>query len=320
MNYTEYFKKIDDEIKKADSIVILRHESPDPDAIGSQVGLREIIRATYPEKTVYLLGEMPSSLTYIGEMDEITQEQFDASLIIVLDCANTPRIDCPFEVDPSKVIKIDHHPDRDVYGAISFVDTNSSSTSEILCRFAFGEKSTWKVSKEAANALYAGIVGDTGRFLYPATTAVTFAMVSKLLEFDVDISGIAYHMITNPVSVSRLAGYIYQNMEISENGVAATILSQKDLEHFGIEEDQTHGVISLPSTVEGIHCWALFVEQPDGSYRVNLRSKGPIVNVIAQNHGGGGHPLASGAIVQTLEEVNEIVGELNESSKEYLSK
>ena len=72
----------------------MRHESPDPDAIGSQVGLKEKLSvATYPEKTVYLLGEMPSSLTYIGEMDEITQEQFDASLIIVLDCANTPRID-----------------------------------------------------------------------------------------------------------------------------------------------------------------------------------------------------------------------------------
>ena len=302
MNYTESFKAIDAEIKKADSIVILRHESPDPDAIGSQVGLKEIIRATYPEKTVYLLGEMPKSLTYI-----------------VLDCANTPRIDCPFEVDPSKVIKIDHHPDRDVYGAISFVDIDSSSTSEILCRFAFDEESTWKVSNEAANALYAGIVGDTGRFLYPATTAITFAMVSKLLELDVDISGIAYHMITNPVSVSRLAGYIYQNMEISENGVAATILTQKHLKEYGIEEEETHGVISLPSTVEGIHCWALFVEQPDGSYRVNLRSKGPIVNVIAQNHGGGGHPLASGAIVQTLEEVNEIVEELNESAKAFLS-
>lgn len=320
MNYTEFFKKIDAEIKKADSIVILRHESPDPDAIGSQVGLREIIRATYPEKTVYLLGEMPSSLNYIGEMDEITQEQFDASLVIVLDCANTPRIDCPFEVDPSKVIKIDHHPDRDVYGAISFVDTDSSSTSEMLCRFAFDAESTWTMSKEAANALYAGIVGDTGRFLYPSTTTITFSMVSKLLEFDVDISGIAYQMITNPVSVSRLAGYIYQNMEISDNGVAATVLTQKHLKTYGIEEDQTHGVISLPSTVEGIHCWGLFVEQPDGTYRVNLRSKGPIVNTIAQNHGGGGHPLASGAVVSTLDEVQQIVSELNDSAKEFLNK
>ena len=87
----------------------------------------------------------------------------------------------------------------------------------------------------------------------------------------------------------------------------------------GIEEDQTHGVISLPSTVEGIHCWALFVEQPDGSYRVNLRSKGQIVNEIAQNHGGGGHPLASGAVVSTLEEAHQIIAELNESAKVFLS-
>ena len=127
------------------------------------------------------------------------------------------------------MIKIDHHPDRDVYGAISFVDTDSSSTSEMLCRFAFDAESTWVMSKEAANALYAGIVGDTGRFLYPSTTTITFSMVSKLLEFDVDISGIAYQMITNPVSVSRLAGYIYQNMEISDNGVAATVLTQEHL-------------------------------------------------------------------------------------------
>ena len=70
-------------------------------------------------------------------------------------------------------------------------------------------------------------------------------------------------------------------MEISDNGVAATVLTQEHLKTYGIEEDQTHGVISLPSTVEGIHCWGLFVKQPDGTYRVNLRSKGPIVNTIA---------------------------------------
>ena len=319
MNYTESYKAIDAEIKKAHSIVILRHELPDPDAIGSQVGLKELIHATYPDKELYLLGEMPESLSYIGKMDSVTQEQFDASLKIVIDCANTPRIDCPFEVNPSEVIKIDHHPDRDVYGAISFVDTHSSSTSEILCRFAFGEESTWVMTTEAANALYAGIVGDTGRFLYPSTTTVTFAMVSKLLEYNVDISGIAYHMITNPITVSRLAGYIYQNMEISENGVAATILTQQPLKEYGVLEEQTHGVISLPSTVEGVYCWVLFAEQPDGTYRVNLRSKGPIVNEIAQNHGGGGHPLASGAVVNTIEEAHQIIAELNESAKVFLS-
>ena len=319
MNKQEYLLAIDQEIQKADSIVILRHELPDPDAIGSQIALKKIIEATYPNKKVYALGEMNEDLVYIGTMDDISQEVFDASLIIVNDTANTPRIDSPYEVHPSEVIKIDHHPDRDVYGKISYVDTTASSTSEILCQFVFSENSPWKVNEEVANALYAGIVGDTGRFLYPATTTVTFEMVSKLLEFPVKISEIAYHMITNPVSVSRLAGYIYQNMEISENGVAITILSQEQLKEFGVEEHQTHGVISLPSTVEGVHCWCLFVEQPDGTYRCNLRSKGPIVNEIAANHGGGGHPLASGAVVKTLEEVHQMSEELNESSKKFLA-
>lgn len=318
MSYQEYLVAIDQEIKKAESIVILRHELPDPDAIGSQVGLARILQATYPEKKIYVLGEMNDDLAYIGTMDEISEEVFRSSLVIVNDTANTPRIDSPYEVDPSTVIKIDHHPDRDVYGMISYVNTNASSTSEIISQFVFDENSPWKMTAEAAEALYAGIVGDTGRFLYPSTTDTTFAMVSKLLTYNVDISTIAYHMITNPVSVSRLAGYIYQNMEISENGVAITVLSQAQLKEYGVEEHQTHGVISLPSTVEGVYCWSLFVEQPDGSYRVNLRSKGPIVNEIAANHGGGGHPLASGAVVQTVEEIAEISRELNESAKKYL--
>lgn len=319
MNYKDYLVAIDKEIQQANSIVILRHELPDPDAIGSQVGLQRILQATYPDKAIYVLGEMSEDLAYIGTMDEVTEEVFNQSLIIVNDTANTPRIDTPYEVDPSTVIKIDHHPDRDVYGKISYVNTKASSTSEIISQFVFDADSPWKMTAEAANALYAGIVGDTGRFLYPATTSNTFAMVSHLLEYDVAISDIAYHMITNPIEVSRLAGYIYQNMQLSEQGVAITILTQELLEQFGLDESQTHGVISLPSTVEGVTCWSLFVQQPDGTYRVNLRSKGPIVNEIAGRHGGGGHPLASGAVVGTLEEVHEIERELNESAKAYLA-
>ena len=179
MNKQEYLLAIDKEIQKADSIVILRHELPDPDAIGSQIGLKKIIEATYPNKTVYALGKMNDDLAYIGTMDTISQEVFDASLIIVNDTANTPRIDSPYEVNPSEVIKIDHHPDRDVYGKISYVDTTASSTSEILCQFVFNENSPWKVNEEVANALYAGIVGDTGRFLYPATIPITKVKIAR---------------------------------------------------------------------------------------------------------------------------------------------
>ena len=138
----------------------------------------------------------------------------------------------------------------------------------------------------------------------------------------IDIELGRYRTLANKIYLRRqeLIHNKKHSAEDCTGGKGKTVYSPTEATIIRIEEDQTHGVISLPSTVEGIHCWALFVEQPDGSYRVNLRSKGPIVNLIAQNHGGGGHPLASGAFVQTLEEVNEIVEELNESSKEYLNK
>ena len=306
MNYKELLQEIIIEIEKADSIVILRHRKPDPDALGSQIGLRELIKATYPEKSVYVIGDMPENLKYIGDMDEITQEVFDNSLVIIVDCSTSRLINCPFEVNVDEVIKIDHHPNVTPYGKVCYVDTTASSASEIMAEFAFDEATPFQMNKLAANVIYAGIIGDTGRFLYPSTTSKTFALVSKLIQHDVDLAGIADKMITKPLNVNRMTGYIHEHLEVSPEGMASVVLTKEVLERFQATDQLASLVVSVPGTVEGILAWSIFVEQEDRNFRVHLRSKGPIINDIAQEFGGGGHPLACGIPSATNNQIDAV--------------
>ena len=306
MNYKELLQEIITGIKKADSIVILRHRKPNPDALGSQIGLSELIKATYPEKFVYVIGDMPENLKYIGDMDEITQEVFDQSLVVVVDCSTPRLINCPFEVTVDEVIKIDHHPNVTPYGKICYVDTTAASASEIIAEFTFDEATPFQMNKLAANVIYAGIIGDTGRFLYPSTTSKTFALVSKLIQYDVDLAGIADKMITKPLNVNRMTGYIYEHLEVSREGMASVVLTKEVLQRFKATDQLASLVVSVPGTVEGILAWSIFVEQEDRNFRVHLRSKGPIINDIAQGFGGGGHPLACGIPSVTNKQIDEV--------------
>ena len=306
MHYKTLLKEIIVEIGKADSIVILRHRKPDPDALGSQLGLRELIKATYPEKSVYVIGDMPDNLKYIGEMDEISQETFHHSLVIVTDCSTPRLINCPFEVNVDDVIKIDHHPNVTPYGKICYVDTTAASASEIMAEFAFDDETPFQMNKAAANVIYAGIIGDTGRFLYPSTTSKTFSLVSKLIQYEVDIAGIADKMIAKPLNINRMTGYIYEHIKVSPEGMASIVLTKEVLERFDATDQLASLVASVPGTIEGILAWSMYVEQEDGTFRVHLRSKGPTVNHIALKFGGGGHSLACGIPSVTNSQIREV--------------
>ena len=306
MDYKTLLKEIIVEIEKADSIVILRHRKPDPDALGSQLGLRELIKATYPEKSVYVIGDMPDNLKYIGEMDEISQETFHHSLVIVTDCSTPRLINCPFEVNVDDVIKIDHHPNVTPYGKICYVDTTAASASEIMAEFAFDDETPFQMNKAAANVIYAGIIGDTGRFLYPSTTSKTFSLVSKLIQYEVDIAGIADKMIAKPLNINRMTGYIYEHIKVSPEGMASIVLTKEVLERFDATDQLASLVASVPGTIEGILAWSMYVEQEDGTFRVHLRSKGPTVNHIALKFGGGGHSLACGIPSVTNSQIREV--------------
>lgn len=305
------------EIKAHDTIIIHRHQSPDPDALGSQGGLAELLRASFPEKKVYVAGGEVNDLDYLITMDEVKPADYEGALVIVTDTANAPRISGKDYVLGSKLIKIDHHPDDEPYGDLSWVNTSASSTSEMIYDFYTTFKDELVMPSEAARLIYAGIIGDTGRFLFPATTSHTLFVASELMKYDFDATALSRSMNEISVKIARLSGYIAENIIVDENGAAMVLLTQEILDEYDVVDSETPAIISLPGQFSGILSWGIFVAQPEGFYRVRLRSKGPTINGIAKRHHGGGHPLASGANARDLAEVEEIYEEIKTLVKEY---
>lgn len=308
MNIT---REILEKIKAYDTIFIHRHKKPDPDALGSQVGLRDILRANFPEKTVLAVGFDEPTLTYLTEMDEIPAAMPASYLSIICDTANVPRIDEDLYLKADFVIKIDHHPNNDAYGDLQWVEHHRSSASEMIADFAIKEE--LEVPASAARMLYAGIIGDTGRFLYPATSASTFKVAAFLAEKDFDRSALGREMGSFDMKIARLQGFVYENLEIDENGAARVLLTQKIMKEFGVTDSETAAIVATPGNIRDIQSWAIFVEQADGHFRVRMRSKIAPIQEIAKRHDGGGHDLASGANSYSLKENEEIWGELREN-------
>lgn len=310
-------QKIIETIKSYETIIIHRHVRPDPDALGSQGGLKEIIQASFPEKKVYVVGSEDPDLTFLNRMDQIEDNVYEKALVIVCDTANSPRIDDDRYHLGDKIIKIDHHPHVDDYGDITWENTEASSTSEMIFElYQFGKDSGLVLTDKGAELLFAGIVGDTGRFLFPSTTNKTFKYAAELITYNFDRSKLFSNLYSVRDNISRLKGYILQNFELLPSGVCIVKLTQDILDKFEVTVLETSQLVQLLSDIEGIRAWAFFV-QDDGEIRVRLRSKGPVINEIARKYNGGGHPLASGATIYDWSEVEAVTKDLEEACKNY---
>ncbi|HEK9106971.1 DHH family phosphoesterase [Streptococcus equi] len=302
------FQTILEHIKHYQTIIIHRHQNPDPDALGSQAGLKAIITHHFPDKKVLITGFDEPSLAWISLMDQVSDADYKDALVIVTDTANRPRIDDERYTMGACLIKIDHHPNDDVYGDLSYVDTKASSASEIIAEFAFSQGLA--LTDEAARLLYTGIVGDTGRFLYASTSSKTLAIASQLRNYAFDFAAISRQMDSFPLKIAKLQGYVFEQLDIDDSGAARLLLSQEVLNSFGISLAESSAIVSAPGKIDVVQAWVIFVELPDGQYRVRMRSKEKVINGIAKRHQGGGHPLASGATSSGLEENEQIYQEL----------
>lgn len=303
-------------IESYDTIIIHRHVRPDPDAIGSQNALKEMLKLTFPNKTIYAVGEEDDSLTFLARMDDIRDATYEGALVIVCDTANTSRVCDQRYTLGDKIIKIDHHPNEDPYGDINWVDTSASSTSEMIYELFLSAKDyPFKINDDVARLIYAGIVGDTGRFLFPSTNNKTFAYASELIAYNFDRTELYNGLYEINVNIARLRGYILQQLQISENGAAALKLTKDILEKFDVEPIETSKLVGTYGEIKGLKAWVIFIEEDD-LIRVRLRSKGPVINTLASKYNGGGHPLAAGATVYSWEEADQLVADLEAICKE----
>ena len=314
------FKDIVKEIKKYKNIVIARHIGADPDALGSQFALKELLQINFKNKNIYAVGSIASRFRFMGTLDKIDDLNLKESLLIVLDTPDKKRIE---DIDDPSMfassIKIDHHPFVEKYANIEYIE-ECSSTSQIIFKFALDNK--LKLSNKIAENIYIGIIGDTDRFLHDYTTKETFYLVSKLLEStNIEFTKLYGPLYSRPLAEVKFQGYIYQNLNLTENKVAYIKLTEDIMKKYEVDSATAGNMINDLKFVEGILVWCFFSEDTKSKIiKANIRSRGPVINETATAYGGGGHIYASGARLKTWEEVDNLIKYLDEVAKTYLAK
>ncbi|MDL2211482.1 bifunctional oligoribonuclease/PAP phosphatase NrnA [Erysipelotrichaceae bacterium OttesenSCG-928-M19] len=306
-------KEIYNTIKKYDKIVIFRHEYADPDALGSQFGLKQLILNNFTGKSVYAVGDNVKTLNGVlfPMMDECDDETIKESLVIILDTANTQRIsDKRYDLG-KEIIKIDHHPIIEQYGTYNYVDEKICATSFFIARLAY--ELELMISPATATYLYAGIVGDTGRFLHNNTTARVMDMASKLIHDKADIQAVYNAMYSRSIDEVRLTGFILDNFKMYSDHLAYYILEVADYEGIGVEFEKAKEYINTLANIDGVKIWvSATFNKKTNFYHISIRSKNIIINDVAQAFGGGGHQFASGVKTSSLERFKLILAALNE--------
>ena len=268
------------------------------------------MKKKYPNKRIYAVGENESSLEFIGNMDIIQEEVYQDALVIVCDTANAPRIDDQRYQMASEVLKIDHHPATDQYGDINFVNTKASSTSEIIYDFITHFNDEHIIDEKVARVLYLGIVGDTGRFLFNNTTQHTMTVAGKLLSFSFDHNAELNKMSEKDTKLLPFQGYVLQNFELDNSGYCQVRITKHILEEFNIQPNEASQFVNTIADIRGLKIWMFGVDEGN-QIRCRLRSKGSIIiNDVANDFGGGGHPNASGVSVYSWEEFEKLADAL----------
>ena len=306
------YNKIKKLIEDNHKIIILRHKDPDLDAYGSQFGLYYALKANYPNKEIYAVGDS-NTLNKFQPLDSVDSSLYQESLVFILDTVAKQMLEGNLYEQAKTLVLIDHHQNEpDIRYDEYLRDTNSSSCAEMIASFLFDTH--LEVSTSAATALYYGIVSDTGRFLYKSVSSRTFEMAGKLLDKGIDIQSIYSSMYSEPLRMKRLKAIFFSTVEFTKNGVA---YRKNDLEFLKDNDVDTYsvsrGMVNQMSGIDEVSIWPNFTyEEKTGKILCELRSITiPIVD-IAKKYGGGGHLLACGCSVLSWEETDLIIKDLDD--------
>ncbi len=308
MNFNELINKINE----YDLITIFRHINPDPDAFGSQFGLKYWIELNFPNKTVFALGEQDSEDEFFPMMDVVTSDILKNSLAIIVDTATSERVDGNYK-DADFIIKIDHHIDTDAYGDLNYVKVKSAATCQLLAEIFF-EYNEYKLNQKVAETLYRGLLTDTLAFRTSNTTSETLLIASKLSEYDLDIPQLNRDMFDKHLSEFEFSTKLRSKLKLSNNKkLGYVVMDIEDVNTSGLSAHQIRSNVAQFNAIKELQIWSVFTEKiVDGKilYDGSLRSKTIPLNELAQKFNGGGHKNACGVKDLNKNELKIIIDEL----------
>ena len=309
------FTEIYNKILQYDTIVIARHIGVDPDALSSQLALRDSIRLTFPDKKVFAIGSGSAKFISFGKLDKL--ESVTDALLIVTDTPDKKRVDSVDFSQFSYSIKIDHHPFVEKYCDLEYIEDEASSACEIIMKLILS--TGLKCNQDVAGLLFMGLVSDSNRFLFNSCTAETFSLVSNFInDYALDISNLYQKLYLRPINEVRLEGYIALNMVVTDNGLGYVKISNDIIQEFGVDSASAGNMVNNFNFIQEVLVWVTITEDVKNELiRVSIRSRGPSINQVAEKYNGGGHKFASGVRLKSFEEAMFLMNDLDKVLFEY---
>ncbi|GMA48991.1 phosphoesterase [Alicyclobacillus contaminans] len=302
--YADALQSVVDFVKEHDDWLIVSHERPDGDAIGSALAAAHILTALGKTWRFVAEGPLPARFNYLPLFSQAytsiqaVDRQFQH--VLAVDCADEARFAHArsFIAEGAKIVNVDHHHTNPRYGAAAWVDADAAATCELMFHLALALDV--ELNEPLATCLYTGILTDTGGFAQPNTTRDVHLITARLLA-----SGVQPYDIAEPALESRtwpqmrLLQMALNNLTVSSDGKYAILyVTQGMLEGAGCTDDDTEGLVGFTRSIDTVEVGALFRETADGRIKVSLRSKRRVdVSRIAQMFAGGGHTRAAGCTI-----------------------
>ncbi len=310
------FEEILQKIKEYDKIVIHRHSNPDGDAMGSQLGMKAILRENFPEKQVYAVGDDAKRYGFMdgATMDEVEDSFFEGALSIILDCGSAWLISDERYKTAAATVRFDHHIYSEKIADIEVVDTSYESCCGLVTEFTL--ESGLRLSPVSAKALFTGMVTDSGRFRYDSTTANTFRLAAALKEQPFDTNDIYAQLYADEFSSVRLRAQFVLKIQFTPYRVAYIYTTKEELASYDADTFTiSRGMVNTMSDIRGVDIWVNFTETEE-KVLVEIRSNKHTVQPVAVKYGGGGHAKACGASVKDRAEAMALLEDLNAFAKE----
>ena len=305
------FEVILQAIKDHSTVIIHRHGRPDGDAMGSQIGLQQIIKENYPEKTVYMAGDVPGFYGFMegSVMDQIPDSAYEGALAIILDSGSRHMISDDRYTLAKTTARMDHHIFCEKIADFEVVDTSFESCCGMIA--AFAEESGLRFNMLAAKSLYTGMVTDSGRFRYDGTTARTHHLASLLMEQRFDTNELFRDLYADDFASKKLKASFILKIQFSPKNVAYIYTTREEFDRLGLDTfTVSRGMTNTMADIKGVDIWVNFTETEKGVL-CELRSSKYNINPIAVKYGGGGHAKASGATVADRQTAMAMLGDLD---------